>query len=83
MRNWKQVTVVALCAGALFVGQAISQDKTAQPAPGEPGGAMPDMQAMMQKWMARQLARLLPTKMETIARSATDAAGWPLQRFVM
>ena len=50
MRNWKQLVTVTLCAGALFVGRAMSQQD--KPAPGEPGGAMPDMQAMMKKWMA-------------------------------
>jgi hypothetical protein len=53
MRSWKRiaVNVVVLC-GVLFVGHAMSQDKPAPPAPGEPGGAMPDMQTMMKKWMA-------------------------------
>src|SRR4051812_3277937 len=53
MRNWKQiaVNVIVLC-GVFFVGHAMSQDKADAPAPGEPGGAMPDMQAMMKKWMA-------------------------------
>ena len=32
---------------------------------------------------ARQLARLLPAKVDNIARSATDAARRPLQRFVI
>ena len=37
MRNWKQLVTVTLCAGALFVGRAMSQQD--KPAPGEPGGA--------------------------------------------
>ena len=44
MRKWKQLALVALCGGALFVGQAISQDKKA--------GEAPDMMAAMKKWMA-------------------------------
>ncbi|CAN5646755.1 hypothetical protein BH09PLA1_BH09PLA1_06130 [soil metagenome] len=49
MQSWKRIVGVMLCAGVLFVGHAMSQDK---PAPGEPGGDIPDMQTMMKKWMA-------------------------------
>jgi hypothetical protein len=49
MKSWKRLAAIALCGGALFVGNARSQDK---PAGGGAAAVAADMQAMMQKWMA-------------------------------
>jgi len=46
MRTWQRLAVIALCGGALFVGQARSQEK-----PDKQDG-MGDMVAAMKRWMA-------------------------------